>query len=74
MRTSHALALTTALLGLPTLSAQELGEPWGTAEAESRYYRVVEIGLPGFPELEAGSMCTFLDILEWLMRWLQLEL
>jgi hypothetical protein len=45
----------------PSLRAQELGQPWGTAEAESRYYRVVEIGLPGFPELEAGSMCTLPD-------------
>lgn len=37
------------------LSAQSLGEYWGTEEEEAKYYRIVEIPIPEDMALEAGS-------------------
>ena len=51
------LMLTLAL----AVPAQELGGMWGTGRAESEYYRVVEISLPGQPALEVGSFCALPD-------------
>ena len=45
-----AFLLTTA----PTTLAETLGEYWGTAEEESKYYRIVEIPFPSEMALEAG--------------------
>ncbi|MEQ9410712.1 MAG: hypothetical protein RIK87_23580 [Fuerstiella sp.] len=42
------------LLASP-LQADPLGEYWGTAEEESKYYRIVEIPVPDGLALEAGS-------------------
>jgi hypothetical protein len=41
--------------------AQELGNSWGTAGAESGYYRIVDLELPGELALETGSMCLLPD-------------
>jgi len=37
------------------LKAEPLGEYWGTAEEEAKYYRIVEIPIPEDMALEAGS-------------------
>ncbi|MFT7643757.1 MAG: hypothetical protein ACI9G1_005523 [Pirellulaceae bacterium] len=37
------------------LFAQELGEMWGTAEEESKYYKLVEVPIPGEIPLRTGS-------------------
>ncbi|MEO2013775.1 MAG: hypothetical protein ABGZ53_05335 [Fuerstiella sp.] len=37
------------------LRAETLGEYWGTAEEEAKYYRIVEVPLPEGMALEAGS-------------------
>lgn len=37
------------------LQAEPLGEYWGTAEVEAKYYRIVEIPFPDELALEAGS-------------------
>ena len=37
------------------VSAEPLGEYWGTAEDEARYYRIVEVPIPEELALEAGS-------------------
>lgn len=37
------------------LAAQPLGDYWGTAEEEAKYYRIVEIPIPDGMALEAGS-------------------
>lgn len=47
--------MTILLLSAGTLSAQPLGEYWGTAEQEAKYYRIVEIPFPEELALEAGS-------------------
>ncbi len=38
-----------------SIGAQTLGEYWGTAEQESKYYRIVEIPAPEGTAIEAGS-------------------
>ena len=37
------------------LQAEPLGEYWGTAEEEAKYYRIVEVPIPEGMALEAGS-------------------
>lgn len=37
------------------LQAQNIGEYWGTAEEEAKYYRIVELPIPADMALEAGS-------------------
>lgn len=37
------------------LHAETLGEYWGTAEAESKYYRIVDVPIPENMALEVGS-------------------
>ncbi|MFK7822414.1 MAG: hypothetical protein AB8G99_27210 [Planctomycetaceae bacterium] len=44
-----------AILAGSTANAQTLGEYWNTAEAESEYYRIVDVPLPDGMELEACS-------------------
>ena len=45
-----------SLILLAILSQQEpLGEYWGTAEEESKYYKLVDIPLPESFAVEAGS-------------------
>ena len=57
----HVSCLTRLTLLLLTLSyvvpvqAEPLGEYWGTAEKEARYYRIVEVPIPEGMALEAGS-------------------
>lgn len=47
--------------GAATLSAQELGDAWGTGRAEAEYYRLVEVPLPRELALEVGSFCMLPD-------------
>ena len=37
------------------LSAEDIGEMWGTAEAEAKYYKIVNIPIPNDTVIEAGS-------------------
>ena len=56
------LTLLLLLLGMTRLSlAETLGEYWGTAEEESKYYRIVEIPFPDELALEAGSFDVMPD-------------
>ena len=41
--------------------ADELGEYWGTAEAESKYYRIVDIPFPDDLSIEAGSFGNIIE-------------
>ncbi|MFT4691391.1 MAG: hypothetical protein ACJASX_001571 [Limisphaerales bacterium] len=43
------------------VTAQELGVEWGTAERESRYYRIVDFPVPDGVHLEAGSFADLPD-------------
>ena len=43
------------ILACGQLYAEPLGEYWGTAEEEAKYYRIVEIPIPKDMALEAGS-------------------
>ena len=57
MRSSHRPALLALFLaavagGAP---AQELGDAWGTANAEAEHYRIVELPIPRELALECGS-------------------
>jgi len=57
MRSSHrpallALFLAAVASGAP---AQELGDAWGTANAEAEHYRIVELPIPRELALECGS-------------------
>ncbi|MBD3672148.1 MAG: hypothetical protein HUJ26_01365 [Planctomycetaceae bacterium] len=56
MRKPGCVALL-VVLGLVNLATaqQPLGEYWGTAEEEAKYYRIVEIPIPDDMALEAGS-------------------
>ena len=52
------IRITATLLILLTagrLRAETLGEYWGTAEEESKYYEIVEIPIPAGMAIEAGS-------------------
>ena len=42
------------LVAASIAQAEKLGEFWGTAEAESRYYKVVKIPIPQNLRIEAG--------------------
>ncbi|TWU15877.1 hypothetical protein Poly21_30790 [Allorhodopirellula heiligendammensis] len=42
------------MLSLVRTHAETLGEYWGTAEQESKYYRIVEVPLPEDAAIEAG--------------------
>jgi hypothetical protein len=53
MRRIVAAALLPCALG-----AQELGASWGTADAEARHYRIVDVPVPAELALECGSMCS----------------
>lgn len=56
MPTRFATACLLMLLALSSsLRAEPLGEYWGTAEEEAKYYRTVEVPLPKGMALEAGS-------------------
>lgn len=50
-----AIAVITFLTLVGSLHAEPLGEYWGTAEEEAKYYRIVEIPFPKDMALEAGS-------------------
>ncbi|MCK5942034.1 MAG: hypothetical protein KAI24_08710 [Planctomycetes bacterium] len=56
----YRTALTFALLALP-LTAQELGDAWGTANAEAKHYRIVELPIPREWQLECGSFVALPD-------------
>ncbi|MCA9173606.1 MAG: hypothetical protein KDB14_03890 [Planctomycetales bacterium] len=53
MRTFWFAALVVLTSG--TLRAETLGDYWGTADEESKYYRIVEVPFPEELALEAGS-------------------
>ncbi len=53
MKTALFITFFLATAGL--LRAEPLGEYWGTAEEEAKYYRIVEIPFPKNLALEAGS-------------------
>ena len=59
MRSLH-IALTAAALAAAA-DAQELGDTWGTANAESRHYRIVELPIPRELSLECGSFVALPD-------------
>lgn len=44
-----------------SVSAESLGEDWGTAEKESEYYRITEIVIPEPYFVEAGCFATMAD-------------
>ncbi|MFT4844356.1 MAG: hypothetical protein ACI90M_004842, partial [Candidatus Azotimanducaceae bacterium] len=46
-------ALAGLCLAVPT-AAQELGNMWGTANAEAKHYRIIDLPLPVDPQLEVG--------------------
>ena len=50
-------AITFAFLFIPQLAPaeEELGAMWGTAEAESNYYRLVDIPIPPEIPMRPGS-------------------
>ena len=49
-------SLTLGLLGLPALSlAEDLGAMWGTAEAEAKYYPLIDIPIPPEVPMHPGS-------------------
>ncbi len=50
-----AVVLIILLSSSAPLQAQQLGEYWGTAEEEAKYYRIVEVPFPKDMALEAGS-------------------
>ncbi len=56
-----ASALVILLIAAATLSAEPLGEYWGTAEEEAKYYRIVEIPFPEEMALEAVSFDVLPD-------------
>jgi len=45
----------------PCLTAQELGDEWGTAEREAPYYEIVEIPIPEGMSMEAGAFADLPD-------------
>ena len=47
-----------ALCATTSALAQELGNMWGTANAEAKHYRVIDLPLPIDPQLEVGSFCA----------------
>lgn len=49
------------ITGLRLTYADDLGEYWGTAEAESKYYRIVDIPFPEQLAIEAGSFDVLPD-------------
>ena len=53
-------SLTLGLLGLPALSlAEDLGAMWGTAEAEAKYYPLIDIPIPPeVPDVRKSSCFT----------------
>ncbi len=53
MKTAQCIAI--LLVSIGTLRAEPLGEYWGTAEEEAKYYRIVEVPFPEDMALEAGS-------------------
>jgi len=53
MKTAWVTILLLASVG--ALRAETLGEYWGTAEEEAKYYRIVEIPFPKGMAIEAGS-------------------
>ncbi len=54
MSARFAMLLLFSALAIP-LRAETLGGYWGTAEEESKYYRIVEIPIPDDLAIEAGS-------------------
>ena len=42
-------------------AAQELGDAWGTANAEAAHYRIVELPIPRELALECGSLAALPD-------------
>ncbi len=50
------LSMALLLIWVGAVRAQTLGEYWGTAEEEAKYYRIVEIPFPSELALEAGSL------------------
>jgi hypothetical protein len=57
-----ALRLCASLFILfPCLNAEEVGERWGTAERERKYYRLVDLPIPKNLVIEAGAFCDLPD-------------
>lgn len=56
-----SLATLAAVAAGFAIPAQELGNAWGTARAESEYYRIVDVPIPRELALEAGSFCALPD-------------
>ncbi len=54
-------AVTTCLLTLCTLHAEDVGERWGTAERERKYYRISDLPIPKNLVIEAGAFCDLPD-------------
>ena len=53
---STATLIATIVVGITSrVHAEPLGEYWGTAEEEAKYYRIVEVPIPKGMALEAGS-------------------
>jgi hypothetical protein len=44
-----------------SLQAEEVGERWGTAERERKYYRLVDLPIPKNLVIEAGAFCDLPD-------------
>lgn len=63
MKTARVLIVILASIGF--VQAEDLGEYWGTAEEEAKYYRIVEIPFPKEMELEAGSFEVLPDVEPW---------
>lgn len=53
-------ALTLAFIA-SSVSAEEVGERWGTAEREREYYRLVDLPIPKDLVIEAGAFCDLPD-------------
>lgn len=55
------LLILVLLAGLRTLSAEEVGDRWGTEEREREYYPIVSIPLPPETVIEAGAFAVLPD-------------
>ena len=62
MKLIEKTAILTLLIACnPAITAEPLGEEWGTAEREEEYYRITEIAIPEPHFIEAGSFETLPD-------------
>ncbi len=56
-----SLLILAGLWGLRTLSAEEVGDRWGTEEREREFYPIVNIPLPPETVIEAGAFAVLPD-------------